>query len=139
MKKELYQAMVNRLREITNENTQECVFKDLGLWKPEILNEVSNLSDKRPAIFIEFLPIIWKAPCSGVQNGNVQIRLHIIGTESTELENSLQLLDLAETVKEHIVHWQDSDYGRIVCVESAVNHDQALKECIEMFQISIRQ
>lgn len=32
MKKELYQAMVNRLREITNENTQECVFKDLGLW-----------------------------------------------------------------------------------------------------------
>ena len=30
MKKELYQAMVNRLREITNENTQECVFKDLG-------------------------------------------------------------------------------------------------------------
>lgn len=86
MKKELYQAMVNRLREITNENTQECVFKDLGLWKPEILNEVSNLSDKRPAIFIEFLPIIWKAPCSGVQNGNVQIRLHIIGTESTELE-----------------------------------------------------
>ena len=148
MKKELYQAMVNRLREITNENTQECVFKDLGLWKPEILNEVSNLSDKRPAIFIsylrnaifiEFLPIIWKAPCSGVQNGNVQIRLHIIGTESTELENSLQLLDLAETVKEHIVHWQDSDYGRIVCVESAVNHEQALKECIEMFQISIRQ
>lgn len=62
MKKELYQAMVNRLREITNENTQECVFKDLGLWKPEILNEVSNLSDKRPAIFIEFLPIIGRLP-----------------------------------------------------------------------------
>lgn len=57
MKKELYQAMVSRLQEITNENTQECVFKDFGLWKPEILNEVSDISNKRPAIYIEFLPI----------------------------------------------------------------------------------
>lgn len=139
MKKELYQAMVSRLQEITNENTQECVFKDFGLWKPEILNEVSDISNKRPVIYIEFLPIAWKAPCGGVQNGNVQIRLHIIGPESTELENNLQLLDLAETAKEHIVHWQDSSYGRIICVESTVNHEQALRECTETFQIAIRQ
>lgn len=138
MRKELYQAMVSRLQEITNENTQESIFKDFGLWKPEILDEASNISDKRPAIFIEFLPIIWKAPCGGVQSGNVQMRLHIIGTASTELENSLQLLDLAETVKEHITHWQDSRYGRIVCIESSVNHEQALKECTETFQIVIR-
>ena len=70
--------MVDRLREITNENIQECVFKDFGLWKPEILNEVSDISNKRHAIYIEFLPIAWKAPCDGVQNGNVQIRLHIM-------------------------------------------------------------
>lgn len=138
MRKELYQAMVSRLQEITNENTQESVFKDFGLWKPEILSEGSNISDKRPAIFIEFLPIIWKAPCGGVQSGNVQIRLHIFGTASAETENNLQLLDLAETVKEHIVHWQDSRYGRVVCIESAVNHEQALKECTETFQIVIR-
>ena len=139
MKKELYQAMVSRLQEITNKNTQECVFKDFGLWKPEILNEAGDISNKSPAIYIEFLPIIWKAPCGGVQNGNVQIRLHIIGAESAETGNSLQLLDLAETVKEHIVHWQDTRYGRLVCVESAVNHEQALKECTETFQVSIRQ
>lgn len=138
MRKELYQAMVSRLQEITNENTQESVFKDFGLWKPEILGEGSNISDKRPAIFIEFLPIIWKAPCGGVQSGNVQIRLHILGTASAETENNLQLLYLAETVKEHIVHWQDSRYGRVVCIESAVNHEQALKECTETFQIVIR-
>ena len=59
--------MVDRLREITNENIQECVFKDFGLWKPEILNEVSDISNKRHAIYIEFLPIAWKAPCDGVQ------------------------------------------------------------------------
>lgn len=139
MKKELYQAMVSRLREITNENTQECVFKDFGLWKPEILNEAGDISNKRPAIYIEFLPIIWKAPCGGVQNGNVQIRLHIIGIVSTEIENSLQLLNLAETAKEYIVHWQDTKYGRFVCVESIVNHGQALKECTETFQVAIRQ
>jgi hypothetical protein len=61
------------------------------------------------------------------------------------MRNKLEGKSYEERVKNvnriygHIVHWQDSDYGRIVCVESAVNHEQALKECIEMFQISIRQ
>ncbi|WP_291593047.1 hypothetical protein [Bacteroides sp.] len=138
MKKEIYQAFVSRLQEITNENTQEGIFKKFELWKPEILTETSNSSNDSPAVYIEFLPIEWKAPCGGVQIANAQIRLHITHTISTEPESYLQLLDLSELVKEYIIGWRTSDYGRVVCIESTVNHEQGLKECTETFQLSIR-
>ncbi len=46
--------MVDRLREITNEISKNVVFKDFGLWKPEILNEVSDISNKRHAYTLNF-------------------------------------------------------------------------------------
>lgn len=138
MKKEIYQAFVSRLQEITNEDTQEGIFKKYGLWKPEVLTETSNSSNDSPAVFIEFLPIEWKAPCGGVQTANMQIRLHIVYAISTETESYLPLLDLSEIVKEYIIGWRTSDYGRVVCIESTVNHGQGLKECTETFQITIR-
>lgn len=138
MKKEIYQAFVSRLQEITNENTQEGIFKKYGLWKPEVLTATSNSSNDSPAVYIEFLPIEWKAPCGGVQTANMLIRLHIVYVTSAETENYLQLLDLSELVKEYIIGWRTSDYGRVVCIESTVNHEQGLKECTETFQLSIR-
>lgn len=138
MRKEFYQAIVSRLQEITDENTKESIFKVFGLWHPEVLNETDTTLTGEPAVFIEFLPIKWSAPCGGVQTGSLQIRLHILNSISADTENRLRLLDLAEMVKKYMTEWRNSNYGRIVCTESSVNHEKAVKECSETFQMMIR-
>lgn len=114
MRKELFQAVCNRLRLLQQTTTGEyvigqtinenkAVFKHFDLWNQQLEYLDEEQPFNTPAVFIEFLPIQWRHQSRGTRDATLSINLHIVTRRNfptraeqqyaTEALGFLELLD----------------------------------------------
>lgn len=114
MRKELFQAVCNRLRLLQQTTTGEymiaqtinenkAVFKHFDLWNQQLEYLDEEQPFYTPAVFIEFLPIQWRHQSRGTRDATLSINLHIVTRRNfptraeqqyaTEALGFLELLD----------------------------------------------
>lgn len=104
MKKQLYLAVKNRLKNIPGADGQP-LFKHFDLWNQQVEFIEQETPFLTPAVFVEFLPMKWRTLGNRVQDADLTIRLHIVtkwngltADYSPEEEDALAYLDIVDSV-----------------------------------------
>lgn len=105
MRKELYNLLCKELKEVG-----DGMIRHIDLWNHnvEFIEQEENWA--RPAVFVEFCPIRWKAIVSGVEyRAEPEVRLHIVtdwkgaaSVDSPFREEALEVFDLPELIHERL-------------------------------------
>lgn len=144
MRKQLYLAIIDRLKQIKDENGEPKI-KHFDLWNEQVTFIEQEEPFDLPAVFIEFLPIQWRTANDGTQTAEVQFRLHIItpfkgaaGDGSMYQTEALELFDLLDNVNK-VMFKMSGDYFRSTLrVRSDTNHNhEELIESLETYQVSV--
>ena len=77
MKKQLYLAIVDRLKDIPGPDG-ESLFKHFDLWNQQVEFIEQETPFQCPAVFVEFLPLQWQTMGNRVQSADLTTRLHIV-------------------------------------------------------------
>lgn len=143
MRKQLYLALIQRLKEIKNENGEQT-FKHLDLWNEQVVFLEQEEPFDLPAVFIEFLPIQWQTANDGAQTSVAQFRLHVITSSkgsardgSAYQAESLELFDLIESVNHALFKLSGDGFRATQRIRSDTNHNhEELIESMETYQVS---
>lgn len=136
-RKEVYKELCKRLKAV-----QGVEIRHIDLWNENIVYIEQEEGWERPAVFVEFGAIQWKAFAGDrVQRGTFHVRLHIVtdwvgsaADGSDNQEEALEVFDLSEAIQAAL---QDMDGG--VCstlelVETHTNHNhEEIVESIEVY------
>ena len=148
MRKELYESLkerlLSRLKEVNGERMvlmsdaeaelyadRESVVKHVDLWNQNVVFVEQDEPWERPAVFVEFAPIEWKAVQSGVEwTTRSRVILHVVtdwkGADVFELPNLLHEL---------LEDFGGAVFGHLHLVESQTNHNhEELVESIEIYE-----
>ena len=118
----------------------------LDLWNEQIDQLTQQQPFLTPAVFVEFLPIIWTKLGKGVQRAETQIRLHIVSAtlatvSSQYKEQALYRLRLTKAVQAAFVGFNgptDAEglmFGTFVHIQSETDHNHTdICEDIETWQ-----
>lgn len=144
MRKQLYLAVVERLKNITGESDEQ-VLKHFDLWNQNVAFIEQEAIFAMPAVFIEFLPIDWKSLGGGVQSAIIQFRLHLVtATPGSAADGSafqpdaLQLFDLLDSVHRSLSGFRGPHFRQLQRVSSHTNHNhEELIESIETFAVNV--
>ena len=152
MRKELYQ----RLRALLLEPENGLGIKHVDLWNHNVEFLEQEAVWDRPAVFIEFCPIKWKAQQRGVSyRAEPLVRLHIVTdwverldtqldeslTDESEVESALDELSLSEAIHGVIGCLDGESFYGFDIVETATNHNhEDIVESIDTYQcVAYRQ
>lgn len=140
MRKQLYQAIVERLKTIIDAGAEAPVVKHFALWHADAFTAADTEPGfATPAVFVEFLPVEWKPLGGNVQAGNVQLRVHIVERTPRTTQDSMELFDLAETVSAYLAGLRSEGFGQLQHIESLTNHEHTqMRECMETFRTTVR-
>jgi hypothetical protein len=136
MRKELYEAISARLMA-----TGAIRYVDLWNRNVEFIEQEENW--ERPAVFVEFDPIVWSRTKERYLRTVSTIKLHIVtdwvGSASTVSDNrddALSVFDLPEIVRKAIEGMAERDcYYSVALIESHTNHNhEDILENIEVYQ-----
>ena len=106
MKKQLYLAIVNRLKNIPGADG-EPLFKHFDLWNQQVEFIEHETPFLTPAIFVEFMPLQWQTMGNRVQSADLTTRRHIVtewhaltadNVPDEEQELALAYLDIVDSV-----------------------------------------
>ena len=106
MKKQLYLAIKNRLKNIPGADGQP-LFKHFDLWNQQVEFIEQETPFLTPAVFVEFLPMKWRTLGNRVQDADLITRLHIVTewhaltadyTPDDEEDRALEYLDIVDSV-----------------------------------------
>lgn len=106
MKKQLYLAIVNRLKNIPGAD-DEPLFKHFDLWNQQVEFIEQETPFLTPAIFVEFMPLQWQTMGNRVQSADLTTRLHIVtewhaltadNVPDEEQNLALEYLDIVDSV-----------------------------------------
>lgn len=144
MRKQLYLAVIERLKNITNESGEQLL-KHFDLWNENVAFIEQEAIFAMPAVFVEFLPIEWKSLGGGVQSAIIQFRLHIItdtkgstSDGSTYQPDALQLFDLLDDIHRTLSGFRGPHFRQLQRISSHTNHNhEELIESIETFQVGV--
>lgn len=144
MRKQLYLAVIERLKTIVNESG-EPTLKHFDLWNQNVAFIEQESIFPMPAVFIEFLPIDWKTLGGGVQSATIGFRLHIVTATpgsaadgSTYQPDALQLFDLLDDVHHALSGFRGSHFRQLQRTSSHTNHNhEELIESIESFSVNV--
>lgn len=144
MRKQLYLAVIERLKNITNESGEQLL-KHFDLWNENVAFIEQEAIFAMPAVFVEFLPIEWKSLGGGVQSAIIQFRLHIItdtkgstADGSTYQPDALQLFDLLDDIHRTLSGFRGPHFRQLQRISSHTNHNhEELIESIETFQVGV--
>lgn len=144
MRKQLYLAVIERLKTIVNESG-EPTLKHFDLWNQNVAFIEQESIFPMPAVFIEFLPIDWKTLGGGVQSATIGFRLHIVTATpdsaadgSTYQPDALQLFDLLDDVHCALSGFRGSHFRQLQRTSSHTNHNhEELIESIESFSVNV--
>lgn len=144
MRKQLYLAVIQRLKTITHPDG-EPVLKHFDLWNQNIAFIEQESIFAMPAVFIEFTPVSWKSLGGGVQTANIVFHLHIITATpgsaadgSTFQPDALQLFDLLDDVNRTLSGFRGEHFRQLQRVSSQTNHNhEELIESIETFSVNV--
>lgn len=136
MRKELYNLLCQKLGEIEE-------IKHIDLWNHNVEFIEQEESWARPAVFVEFCPIEWKAIVHGVEyRAQPLVKLHIVtdwkgsaDAESPLKEEALGVFDLPEKIHEKLTCMDGETFRQFDLAESETNHNhEDIVESIEVYQ-----
>ena len=138
MRKEIYKAICQRLKRVDNGAIQHI---DLWNRNVEFIEQEDGWS--RPAVFIEFGPIIWQPLTGGhVFRGDAVLKLHIVtdwkgsaADGSPYQDESLAYLELSQKIQQELMDMSGESYDSIRLTESHTNHDhEEIVESVEVYK-----
>jgi hypothetical protein len=135
MRKELYSAISARL-------LATDVIKYVDLWNRnvEFIEQESNWA--RPAVFVEFDPIVWDRTKERAMRTVSTLKLHIVtdwyGSASSEAgatEEALEeMFGLTKLVRQAIEGMAGKTFSRLMLAQSYTNHDhEEILESIDVY------
>lgn len=144
MRKQLYLAVIERLKTITNYLNQPII-EHYDLWNHNVEFIEQETAFNFPAIFIEFAPINWKNLSMQVQESDVVIKLHVVtrwenisADGSNSQEQALELFDLLDSIKKALTGLQGNGFSAFKRIASDTNHDhEEIVESIESFLVHV--
>ena len=137
MRKELYKALCERLRNIDE-------IKHIDLWNNNVEFIEQETAWERPAVFIEFCPITWEPTTGGTtQIGNGLVKLHIVtdwhgsaADGSPEQEELLSVFDYSNKIQKVINYLHGKRFHSLRLVETNTNHNhEDIVESIEVYKL----
>ncbi|KAA6329679.1 hypothetical protein EZS27_021527 [termite gut metagenome] len=143
MRKELYKALVERLKQlivvegeiafVSKEKLQamedagqtpEEVIKHFGLWNNQIDRITSIEALALPAVLIEFGMVKWRHQGGGLQDADLIIGLHVVTEFITEgYDNDLFYLDLLDKINRCLHGFSGEHFQSMQRIESNPCHD----------------
>lgn len=134
MRKEIYRAICAALLGIDG-----APVKHVDLWNHNVEFIEQEEAWDRPAVFVEFAPIEWRADKGGYHTQGT-LRLHIVTDWVGPLsqgDESLDVFDLCETVCRAVVGLSGEHFGALRLEGSDTNHNhEDIVESIEHFAYS---
>ena len=145
MDKEIYLSVMEALLSLQDEDG-EALVKYVDLWNRNVEFIDQEAVWERPAVFVEFLPLVWehsRAPQGKTWSMRSQgaMRLHIVtdwhGSASSDeaakvVRESLGRVDLGEAIERALTGLYGERFNRMHLVESAYSHDH--EEIVEDVQ-----
>ena len=146
MRKEIYEAVAERLLAVVDIHTGEAVLSSVDLWRGPVSTAGALLQDGQTTAYVEFLPSEWKPAGTMVSVCEVKFVLHVtdsgLNTDASKAEQraaSLRLMDKAEVLAHSLDGWAISGLGRVQRQETAAVHTSAgVCECLEALCCVVR-
>lgn len=144
MRKQLYLAVIERLKTITDALNQPII-EHFDLWNNNVEFIEQETAFNCPAVFIEFAPINWKNVSMQVQEADVIIRLHVVtrwenisADGSASQAQALELFDLLVSIKEALTGLRGIGFSGFKRIASDTNHNhEEIVESIESFSVHV--
>ena len=140
MRKEFYLAVSERLMSI-----QGNPIKHVDLWNNNVEFIEQETNWPRPAVFVEFRPIVWERMTTrGAHEyqARTEVRLHIVtdwnGSASSELEDearmeAIEALDLSEQIHAALLGLTGDHFGDVEIQATLTNHNH--EEVIDNIEV----
>lgn len=144
MRKQLYLAVIKRLKTITDAFSEPMI-QHFDLWNHNVEFIEQETAFNLPAVFIEFAPISWKTLSLQVQEADIIIKLHVVtrwenisADGSASQEQALELFDLLNDIKKALTGLQGNGFSGFKRIGSEPNHNhEEIIEEIELFQVHV--
>ena len=134
MRKEIYKSICAALQGIDG-----APVRHVDLWNHNVEFIEQEEAWDRPAVFVEFVPIEWRAD-KGSYHTKGLLRLHIVTDWAGPLsqgDDTLEVFDLCDTVCRAVVGLSGEHFGALRLVGSDTNHNhEDIIESIEHFAYS---
>lgn len=130
MRKELYSVIRSKLSAIEE-------IKHIDLWNQNVEYIEQEQNWERPAVFVEFCPIQWKAIVNGVEyRAEPLIKLHIVTdwVEGALDGTELSVFELPESIHKALTCTDGETFLELDLVESDTNHNhEEIVESVEVY------
>ena len=154
MRKEIYKAIAGRLFQIAadgsiidletpEEEQPEKLIKHVDLWNHNVEFLDQEQPWERPAVFVEFTPIVWEPVKPGREyRSKPVVNLHIVtdwggdASAASELqEETLKVLDYSGIIHKALQGLDGEHFGRFDLAETHTNHNhEDIVESIEVYK-----
>lgn len=154
MRKEIYKAIAGRLFQIAadgsiidpetpEEEQPEKLIKHVDLWNHNVEFLDQEQPWERPAVFVEFTPIVWESVKTGREyRSKPVVNLHIVtdwggdASAASELhEETLKVLDYSGIIHKALQGLDGEHFGRFDLAETHTNHNhEDIVESIEVYK-----
>lgn len=131
MRKEIYRAICAALQDIDG-----APVKHIDLWNHNVEFIEQEEAWDRPAVFVEFAPIEWRADKGGYHTQGT-LRLHIVTDWVGPLslgDEPLDVFDLCERIRSRVIGVDGKHFCSLKLLQSHTNHNhEDIVESIEVF------
>ncbi|MBO7466604.1 MAG: hypothetical protein J6T94_02820 [Bacteroidaceae bacterium] len=133
---------------IAEHSSAESVVKHVDLWNHNVEFIEEDSAWSRPAVFVEFAPIVWSAVQGRVEyTTRARVLLHVVtdwcGSASAGSEfqaESLGVFDLLDALHELLEDFGGASFDHLKLVESRTNHNhEDIVENVEVFEYRGKQ
>ena len=144
MRKEFYLAVSERLLSIEGEPIQY-----VDLWNNNVEYIEQETGWPRPAVFVEFRPVMWERMTTRGANeyqARAEIRLHIVtdwnGSASSDhrdeaRQQAIEALDLSEQIHAALLGLHGDHFGDLEIQATLTNHNhEDLIENVEVYNVT---
>ena len=130
--------LCEKLKEVNN-----GAIKHIDLWNHNVQFIEQEEQWERPAVFVEFVPIQWKAIVPGVEyRAEATVNLHVVtdwqgssAAGSEFMEASLEVFDLLDAIHRAVVGMEGETFKAFDLIGSTTNHNHdEIIENVESYQ-----
>ena len=147
---ELYDALTGAIRSVgiglDPARPGVGIIRHIDLWNQNVVFIDEDEPWERPAVFIEFGPIIWD-PYKGVTNGMVgkgELRLHVVtdwkgsaAAGSPAREETMEDFRLSNLIMGKVRYLRGDTFRNLVPLRTEINHNhQEILENIDVYQVT---
>ena len=126
---------------------KEKLIKYVDLWNHNVEFLDQEQPWERPAVFVEFSPIVWELVKPGEYRAKPVINLHVVtdwagdASSASELqEEALSVLDYSAIIHRALCGLEGEHFGRLDLIETHTNHNHdELVESVEVYRCVIER